>query len=299
MNLKKPLKLLYPPTWALILLAFICAAALTCVFMLKNEESILSYAVYALSFYTLCTVVLRCIKVIPKKYRSAKKKVCSHPLGNRFVTDALLRTHVTLYGSLGINLLYAAANAVSGVLYRSAWFCVLALYYTILAFMRFLLVRYAGRIGIGKNYFSELRRSRFCSYILLTVNVSLSFTVFLILNRNNGYEYRGTLIYAMAAYTFYITVLAVVNLIKYRKLGSPVMTMAKMINMAAALVSMLSLETAMLSEFGAEMSQADKRLMIILTGAGVSTFIVAMSLFNIVKNSIEIRKIMKGNEDGK
>ncbi|MGN1048204.1 MAG: hypothetical protein ACI4QZ_06315 [Eubacteriales bacterium] len=299
MNFKKPLKLLYPPTWALILLALICAAALTCVFLLINEENILSYAVYALSFYTLCAVVLRCIKVIPKKYRSAKKKVYSHPLGNRFMTDALLRTHVMLYGSLGINLLYAAANAVSGVLYRSAWFCVLALYYTILAFMRFLLVRYASRIGIGKNYFRELCRSRFCSYLLLTVNVSLSFAVFMILHFNKGYEYRGTLIYAMAAYTFYITVLAAVNLIKYRKLGSPVMTMAKMINMAAALVSMLSLETAMLSEFGTEMSQADKRLMIILTGAGVSACIIAMALFNIVKNSIEIRRIMKGNDDGK
>lgn len=120
----------------------------------------------------------------------------------------------------------------------------------------------------------------------------------MIIDRNKGYEYRGMMIYVMAAYTFYITVIAIKNLFKYRRLGSPVMTMAKIISMAAALVSMLSLETAMLSEFGAETSLSDRRIMIILTGAGVSAVIVTMAVYSIVKNSVEIRKIMKGDTDG-
>ena len=187
------------------------------------------------------------------------------------------------------------SNVTSGILYQSAWFFSLALYYTILAVMRFLLVRFVNRTGIGKNRFKELRRSRLCGYILLTVDLFLSGAVLMIIYHNKGYQYNGILIYIMAAYTFYITVIAIINLVKYRRLGNPVMSMAKIINMAAALVSMLSLETAMFSEFGKDMSPENQRIMIMLTGAGVSVIIVTMSVYSIVKNSIEIKKIMENN----
>ena len=295
MEWKKLIKLLYPPVWAIALLVPICTAALIFVFLFGYDEHPLAYAAYLLSFYTLTAVVMRLIKFLPGHYKSAKNKVYSHPLGNRFMTDLPFRTHVSLYGSLAVNLLYVALNAASGIMYKSVWFYILALYYTILAVMRFLLVRFANRVGIGKNRFKELRRSRLCGFILLTVNLFLSGAVLLIVYHNKGYEYHGILIYVMATYTFYITTLAIINLIKYRKIGSPVMTMAKIINMAAALVSMLSLETAMFSEFGKDMPPENQRLMIMLTGAGVSVIIVTMSVYSIVKNSVEIKKIMEND----
>jgi len=290
---KKLIKLLYPPVWAIALLVPVSAAALILIFLNGYEEHPLAYASYVLSFYTLTTVVMRCIKTVPKHYRSARKIIYDNPFGEKFMTDMTFRTHVSLFGSLGINLIYAAINIFSGVTNKSAWFFILAFYYTILALMRFLLVRFANKIGIGKNRFKELRRSRLCGYILLLVNLFLSGAVLMILYRNKGYEYNGILIYAMAAYTFWITAVAIKNLIKYRRLGSPLMSMAKIISMAAALVSMLSRETAMLSDFGAEMPPDDKRLMIALTGAGVSIIIITMSVYSIVKNSREIKLIME------
>ena len=149
---------------------------------------------------------------------------------------------------------------------------------------------FVNKIGIGKNRFKELRRSRLCGYILLTVNLALSGAVLMILYQNKGHHYGGILIYVMALYTFYITTIAIVNLIKYKKRKSPVMSMTKIISMAAALVSMLSLETAMFSQFGKEMSQWGQRLMIILTGAGVSAVIITMSLYSIIKNTKELKK---------
>ena len=297
MEWKKLIKLLYPPVWAIALLTPICTAALIIVFLFGYDEHPFAYAAYIISFYTLTVVVMWLIKVLPKHYESIKNKVYSNPLGKRLMTDMPFRTRVSLYGSLAVNLLYVALNVTSGILYQSAWFYILALYYTILAAMRFLLVRFANRVGIGKNRFKELCRSRLCGYILLTVNLFLSGAVLLIVYRNKGYEYHGILIYIMASYTFYITTLAVINLIKYRKLGSPVMTMAKIINMAVALVSMLSLETAMFSEFDKDMSSENQQLMIMLTGAGVSIIIVAMSIYSIVKNTVEIKKI-KENDYG-
>ncbi|MBQ5320241.1 MAG: hypothetical protein J6K17_14210 [Oscillospiraceae bacterium] len=298
MEWKKLIKYLYPPLWVIILLVLICTAALVYTFIGGYEAHPAAYFTYVLSFYALTVIVMKCIKIIPKHYRSAKEKVYANPVGERLMTDMKFRTHVSLYSSLGVNLLYVALNAVSGFLYHTAWFFVLAFYYTILAVMRFLLVRFVNRVGIGNNRFKELHRSRLCGYILLTVNLALSGAVLMILYQNKGYEYHGILIYVMAAYTFYITTVAIVNLVKYRKLGSPVMSMTKIIGMAAALVSMLSLETAMFSEFGKDMSTENKQIFIMLTGAGVSIIIVAMSVYSIVKNSKEIKQIMENDTYG-
>jgi len=295
---KKLIKLLYPPVWIIALLVPICTAALIYTFIGGYEAHPVAYFTYVLSFYTLSVVVMRCIKVVPKQYRAAKKKIYDNPIGNRYFTDHKFKTHVTLYRNLAVNILYVGVNIASGFLYHTSWFFVLAFYYTILAVMRFLLVRFVNRVGIGENRFKELRRSRLCGYILLTVNLALSAAVLMILYQNKGYEYHGILIYIMAAYTFYVTTVAIVNLVKYRKLGSPVMSMTKIISMAAALVSMLSLETAMLSEFGRDLSTENRQIFIMLTGAGVSIIIVAMSVYSIVKNSKEIKQIMENKTYG-
>ena len=294
MNYRKILnKLLYPPTWLIVLLVPVCTVALILTFVWKQEMHPLAYVTYVLSFYTLSVVVIRCIRSAPRRYITVKKAIYSNPVGERLMTDKPFRTSVNLYSSLVINMLYVALNIVLGVLYHTAWFYVLAFYYTILAVMRFLLVRFVRQIGIGKNYLKELRNSRLCGGILLTVNLALSGAVLMILYQNKGYEYNGILIYVMAMYTFYITTIAIINLFKYKKLGSPVMSMSKVINMAAALVSMLALETAMLSQFGSDMSTVERRIMVAATGAGVSIIVVAMSIYSIVKCTKEINKIKK------
>ena len=290
---KKLIKLLYPQIWLIIILVVICTAALIYIFINGYDTHPLAFVAYLLSAYTLATVVIHCIKTIPKHYRTAKQKIYSNPIGERLMTDMPFRTHISLYGLLCINLIYSAFNIILGFMYHTAWFGVIAFYYIILSVMRFLLIRFINLIGIGNNRLKELKRSRLCGYILLTLNLFLSGAVLMIVYQNKGYEYHGVLIYIMAAYTFGITVFAIVNLVKYRKLGSPVMSMTKIISMASALVSMLSLETAMFSEFGGEMSSDIQQLMIMLTGAGVSIAIIVMSVYSIVKNSAEIKKMCK------
>lgn len=110
----------------------------------------------------------------------------------------------------------------------------------------------------------------------------------MILYQDRGYEYDGMLIYVMALYTFYVTVTAIKDLGKYRKYHNPILSISKVIKMAAALVSMLMLETAMFSSFGEEMSLQDQRLMIALTGAGVSVIVITMAVYMIVRTTKEM-----------
>lgn len=287
-------KLLYPPIWVQFPLVAACAAGLVYVFLNGLEETAIAYIVYVLSFYTLCVVCLFFSIALPKRYHQLKQTLLNFPLSNRYMTDRIFRTKVTLLFSLGANLFYVGVNLVSYFLYRSWWFVCLAIYYTILSVMRYLLVRYVRLNDIGTNRLGELKRARACSCILLLVNLFLSGAVLMILYQDRGYAYGGMMIYVMAAYTFYITVNAIVNLFKYKKIGSPVMSTAKVISMAAALVSMLNLETAMFAAFGAEMSEENQRLMIILTGAGVAAAVVAMSVYMILRTTKEMKELKYG-----
>ncbi len=291
-------KILRLPVRLMIVLIMFCTIALIYIFVNGYEKHLFSCIIYVLSSYTLSVLVMWCIKVFPPCYRSIKKKLYEHQFSKRYFTDHKFKVHVKLYCLFIINLLYIGLNVVSGFLYHSAWFVILAFYYTLLAVMRFILVRFVNDTGIGNNRLMELKYSRLCGIILLFINLFLSGSVLMILYQNKGYEYNGILIYIMALYTIYITTVAVVELVKYRRLGSPVMSMTKIINMATALVSVLSLETAMFSEFGGEMTEKGKRIMIALTGAGVSIIIVTMSVYSIVKNSKEIKKIMENKAYG-
>ena len=287
-------KLLFPPPWLLILLTIASAVALTFVFVKGMEQSAPAYLVYVLSFYTLSTVSIFCALVLPKQYKEIKQKIYDHPLGNRFMTDRVFRTNISLRVSFTINALYASLNVWSWHMLRSYWFLVLAVYYVIMAVMRYLLVQYVRIQRIGTSVLGEWKRSKICAYILLLINLSLSGAVLMILYQSKGYDYPGIMIYVMALYTFYATIHAIVDIVKYRKLGSPVMSTAKIVSLSGALVSMLNLETAMFAQFGVDMSPENQRIFIILTGAGVSITVVTLSVILIVNANKEIRRIKDG-----
>lgn len=287
-------KLLFPPLWLMVILTLISTAALTLVFVKGMEQSVPAYIVYVLAFYTLSTVSVFCALVLPKQYKEIKQKIYDNPLGNRFMTDRIFRINVSLSTAFLVSMLYVGINVWSWHMLHSWWFMVLAVYYGIMAMMRFLLVRYVHVQKIGTNLLKEWKRSRFCAYILLLINLSLSGAVLMILYQSKGYDYPGIMIYVMALYTFYSTVHSIVDIVRYRKLGSPVMSTAKIVSLSGALVSMLNLETAMFAQFGADMSPEKQRIFIILTGAGVSITIVTLSVILIVNANKEIRRIKDG-----
>jgi len=287
-------KLLYPPIWLMVILVVASAVALTLVFVKGMEQSIPAYIVYVLAFYTLSVVCVFCVLVLPKQYGIIRQKIYDSPLGNQFMTDRVFRINVSLSVSFGISMLYVGINLWSWHMLKSYWFMVLAVYYVIMAVMRFLLVRYVRIQKIGTNILGEWKRSRICAYILLLINLSLSGAVLMILYQSKGYDYPGVMIYVMALYTFYSTIHAVVDIVKYRKLGSPIMSTAKIVSLSGALVSMLNLETAMFAQFGADMSPKNQRIFIILTGAGVSITVVTLSVILIVNANKEIRRIKDG-----
>jgi len=289
-------KFMFPPIWIILILTVLSTVALVSVFINGWEMSLIAYAIYVLSFYTLTVLCIACWRVIPGYYRAILSKMHENKYIDRYMTDAVFKSNVGLYRSLGINLIYVVVNAVSGYIYQTYWFGIFAVYYATIAIMRFLLMRYVMKHSIGENYLGELKRARLCAYILLTVNLALSGAVIMMLYFDRGFQYQGVLIYVIAMYTFYTTTTAAIDMVKYRKYKSPVMSITKVIKMASALFSMLFLETAMFAQFGAETPTEVKHIMIMLTGAGIAVAVVSMAIYMIVQTTKQIEQLKDNKE---
>ena len=212
-----------------------------------------------------------------------------------FPADKLLMAIVNFLCALGVLILYSTdGGAGTDRGFQQALYYGLGL---VAMLVCILLVRYVRLHEIGEDRYGELKRSLACSYIMLLLNFFFSGAVLMVVYQNKGYEYHGVMISVMAIYTFYTSTHTIIDLIKYRRFESPVMSTAKGISMAAALVSMLNLETAMFAEFGADMAKEDQRLMIMLTGAGISATVIAMAVYMIVHCTKQIKK-MRCRENG-
>lgn len=262
----------------------------------ENVNPVISYGSYFLSAYALVITTTGIAGVV----RFIRRGVDSHPLVrkaldvpliDRLLKEDMFRAEVALYQGFLINLLYAGIKMFSGIFYRSVWFVTLAVYYTLLAIMRASLLHFVRAHGsAGENRPAELRRYRLCGIILFFMNIALTGIVVLVVYQNSGFEYPGMLIYVMALYTFYATITAVWNVVKFRKYGSPVMSAAKVINLTAALVSMLSLETAMLTQFGAANDPMFRQIMTASTGAGISIIVLGMAVYMIVRSTKQLKR---------
>lgn len=264
-------------------------------FMLSiGAHGALAYLSYCLSAYALIITVTGIGKVARAVRHGIEeltlvKKLRANPLGGRFLSDVGFRSAVSLGGGLIVNVLYVALNLFSGIRYGSAWFVTLAFYYALLSVMRVLLLTQLRRAAVGQDMRAEYGRCRIFGIILLLMNQVLIGIVIYIVNENRGFEYPGLMIYAMAAYTFYITVAAIVNVVRFRKRGSPVLTASKIVNLTAALVSMLSLETAMIAQFGG--TAQFRRTMTAASGGGVCVIVLGMAIYMIAHSARKLKRL--------
>lgn len=281
-------KIIFLP-FPLILLLVICSAvSLVYVFSKGIDNTAFAYFSYALSAYTLTVVCFYAVKTFPSHYKKIKQKFSEHPYGKKYMTDIGYKVRVSLYISLAINLIYSIFKLVSGIVFSSFWWGAIAVYYIILTVIRFSLLRYMR--SENQTILGEWKRYRLCGILTVLLNLSLSGIIFQMVWQNKTYSYPEIIVIASAAYTFYTVTVSIIDMIKYRKYNSPVISASKAIRFAAALVSLLTLETAMLSAFGGD-DAVFTRIMTASTGAAVCIIVLAMSVFMIIKSSKEIKNM--------
>ena len=197
---------------------------------------------------------------------------------------------MSLYGTLLCNTAYALLQLGMGFRHHTFWFYSLAGYYTSLAVMRFFLVRHTRRHKPGEKMLEELIRYRACGIVFLVMNLTLALMIFFMVYWNRTFHHHEITTIALASYTFTSLTLAIINSVKYRKYNSPVYSASKAISLASACVSMLTLESTMLTTFGnGTMSLTGRRILLGISGSVISVFIIAMAVYMIVQANKKIK----------
>ena len=216
------------------------------------------------------------------------RRLSGTAFGSAYMGNLAFRGNVGLYAGMAANLLYAVFRALVGIRYASVWFFSMAIYYLLLGILRLSLILSCR----SRNRKSELRCYRRTAWLLFLLNIPMGGMIMLMVLTDSGYSYPGYVIYLSALYTFYMMILAIVNLEKYRKLGSPILSAAKILNLIAALMSLLGLQTAMISQFSPE-EESFRRTMNAVTGFGVwcSVILIAVTMLLRSRKMKEVKPI--------
>jgi len=280
--------LLFPHIAIMILLVPVATVLLVGSMVFVGTESVIAIISYVLATYTLS---VWCFK-IPYLIKFFKTFKDENKYARRLQDDARLRVNISLYGSLVWNALYGILQMWLGFYHHTFWFYSLGAYYICLGVMRFFLVRHTSKYAPGEKMQIELVKYRACGWVFLVMNLALALIVFFMVYFNRTFEHHMITAITMAAYTFTALTTAIINVIKYRKYNSPVFSASKAISLAAALVSMLTLESTMLTTFGdGTMTATTQKWMLGATGGAISVLIVATAIYMIVVGTKKLKQL--------
>lgn len=277
--------LLFPHIAIMLVLIPIATAFLVCSMVFLGTESMTAIISYVLSAYTL---TIWCFKIpyLIQFFKTFKNK---NKYARIWQDDTRLRVNISLYGTLIYNTAYALLQLGMGFWHHTFWFYSLAGYYISLAVMRFFLVQHTRKHNPGEKMLDELRKYRACGIVFLLMNLALALIIFFMVYWNRTFNHHEITTIALAAYTFTSLTFAIINTIKYRKYNSPVYSASKAISLASACVSVLTLESTMLTTFGTEtMSLTGRRIFLGISGGAISVFIIAMAIYMIVQGTKKI-----------
>lgn len=277
--------LLCPGLPWVILLAALGSVLLFLTFARGLEDTPFAYGAYVLSAYALIVTVAEAAAA----GRAVRRKLYESPITNRYLTDAFFRVRAGLHLSLLVSLFYGVFKLVCAVIYASFWEGALALYYILLCGVRANLIRRFPASGQAADYGAELRAYRATGILLVLLGMALGGIAAQIVREGQSYDYAGTLIFAAGFYTFYCLILSSVNAVKYRKFKSPVLSAAKAVNLTTALVSVFSLETAMVDRFGDDPRFRER--MTAATALAVLALVLALAASMVIRSGRSMKNL--------
>ena len=268
------------------LIVYLETAAVSVLSVVQAQREVLpmpaGIALYALAAVSVAAAAVCLYKdlregVIDRILMTVKRSA----LCARFLEDYTFRTILTTMPAFLINMAYTVYNGVIGIMNRSEWFITMAVYYSLLGIMRYRAVSTGRKISrmedpqqIERRQLSVIRTD---GILLMVLNLALSGVVLLTIAQETAKTYSEIMMISIAAYTFYKITMAVINMIKVRKMQSPILIVIRNIGAADALVSMLTLQATMLASFK-ETSSLDANRMNGITGLAVCILISALGV---------------------
>lgn len=248
--------------------------------------SVLKNSVYAMTGITFFISAFYIALEIPKLKKIIRKMVQTYEWMWRIVSDMEYRIMIFAAASFFFNVIFAGFNGVIGWLSHSPWFGTLAAYYILLGAMRYDWLRQNNpQITERRKEKRVTSQKQICilyGVLFIFMAVVLGGAVILLVHLEGDKEYPGVVIYAVAAYAFYKIIVSAMNMIKARKRRALSMIIIRDIGYIDACVSILTLQTALLSAFSIHQEKFTK-MMNGMTGGAVSLMILILGLYYIRK----------------
>lgn len=223
------------------------------------------------------------------------KRACTETAA-RLWHDGDFRASAGIYLGMTGNFAYALLRAALGLRSASAWLLSSAVYFGMLGLLRARLARvYCRPDGRGRTPIAY-RCYHQTAQLLFVLILPMGGMILQLLLSNPAHPYPWHTIYAAAAYTFCMLALSLIKLLKHRRQDSPVLAAAQALRLAAALMSLLGLQNALITQFSPGNSHY-RTHMNLLTGTGVYLAVVIIAVCMLVR-SARMKKELNADEQG-
>ncbi len=258
-------------------------------FGLRGGIKVFEILAYPLSSYGFVVMVVALTKTIPRIVQRVIdsplwKMLEEIPFLGLLITDSKARMRFFLYFGTLVNILFVVLKLTTGLIYESLWLSFMGGYYFALAILRAFIIHFERKYDENANLELEYKRYKSCGIVLFALDILLIYIICLAVEFKAIIDYPGILIYGIAFYFFYAFILSTYNIFKNRKHERPMYSAARIASFTAALVSMLSLEIAMMARFGAEDIKM-RQQMTIWTGSVIFIVVTYMAIMMIVRGT--------------
>ena len=287
---------MYPGMGWVLFLTPLSAAAVIFILATGREAAPIAIIIYVLSAYVLAALIIGLPKFVTDIRTFASKnriitKIRTILHENKYTSlyfvNTVFKVKVSLYMALSINLIFSGFKMATGINYSSAWFVAEAIFYLVIGMTRFFLL-YNMRKS-KDSLWREYQAYRFCGFLLFALNASLTGIVYQMIHHGQGHEYPGLLIYIVAAFTFIFLTNAIVDVVKYRKQGSPIFSAVKSITLVQSLVAIYSLQISMFASFGEDENLA--RIMNSVFGGLLCLAVFGIAVYMVVRGSKKLKTL--------
>ena len=292
----KPLPHIKPGYQILLFVATLIVGGLAVILSGAEQVSVvLMIAVDAAAFCLLSLSIYYIIRYFVRDVKEIKKMVVGrYRVVNYLSENYKDRSFIFAVPGFAVNCLFTLFNAFIGVMAFSAWYISLAVYYAMLGIMRFKFLNQELMLRRGdKERSSALREWKVFLHmglLLILMSIALGGMVILMVHGGYGKSYPEYIIYVVALYTFIKLITSIINMVKAKKYKSPQLMGLRNIGYADALVSMLSLQTAMFAAFDSG-DIAFRAQMNAITGACVCVMVIGIGVSMVCIGASNIKKV--------
>lgn len=267
-------RLLDVPFVVIFLLALLCSVLLT-IHHYVGLPFAVQTAVYVLTAYTLVLAVYWLWLFVASKRLQRELQLL----------EILQKKSEALAFSLELNFLFALYNIYSAIRYRSLWFASMALFYMSLTVGRFIMLRAFRFESLPLR--EQYKRYISMGYIILAMIISTSIMINMVVLNNYSVSYPGLTIYFAAAFSIYLIITSVFGYFRNHHFRSPLLSAMQLLSIPAALLGILSLQTAFLPHLLDDLELI--RTLHLFTGFIIFSLMIVISAYMIVHGTRELK----------